>query len=68
MLSKDDEKSEITILRKKNWEDITKVNTTQEELKGFIIIKTILRPKTATNQVPSRDTQSYFAVFIDDNN
>lgn len=68
-LSKEDEKnSEISISTEKNLEDISKVNTTEEELEGFMIVKTILRQKTAVNRVTFRDAQSYFAVFLDDNN
>lgn len=68
-LSKEDEKnSEVNISTEKNLEDISKVNTTEEELEGFMIVKTILRQKTAVNRVTFRDAQSYFAVFLDDNN
>lgn len=68
-LSKEDEKnSEVNISTEKNLEDISKVNTTEEELEGFMIVKTILRQKTAANRVTYRDAQSYFAVFLDDNN
>ena len=68
-LSKEDEKnSEVNISIEKNLEDISKVNTTEEELEGFMIVKTILRQKTAANRVTYRDAQSYFAVFLDDNN
>lgn len=68
-LSKEDEKnSEVSISTEKNLEDISKVNTTEEELEGFMIVKTILRQKTAVNRVTFRDAQSYFAVFLDDNN
>lgn len=68
-LSKEDEKnSEVSISTEKNLEDLSKVNTTEEELEGFMIVKTILRQKTAVNRVTFRDAQSYFAVFLDDNN
>jgi hypothetical protein len=68
-LSKEDEKnSEVNISTEKNLEDISKVNTTEEELEGFMIVKTILRQKTSVNRVTFRDAQSYFAVFLDDNN
>jgi hypothetical protein len=68
-LSKEDEKnSEVNISTEKNLEDISKVNTTEEELEGFMIVKTILRQKISVNRVTFRDAQSYFAVFLDDNN
>nr|WP_315232989.1 type I restriction endonuclease [uncultured Flavobacterium sp.] len=68
-LSKEDEKNnEANISAEKNSEDISKVNTTDEELEGFMIVKTILRQKTPVTRVTYRDAQSYFAVFLDDNN
>jgi hypothetical protein len=68
-LSKEDEKNnEVNISAEKNLEDISKVNTTDEELEGFMIVKTILRQKTPVTRVTYRDAQSYFAVFLDDNN
>ncbi len=68
-LSKEDEKNnEANISAEKNSEDISKVNTTDEELEGFMIVKTILRQKTPVARVTYRDAQSYFAVFLDDNN
>ncbi|MFV5695607.1 type I restriction endonuclease [Flavobacterium sp. LB3P122] len=68
-LSKEDEKiNEINISIEPNIEDISKINTTGEELEGFLIVKTILRQKTPATRVTYRDAQSYFAVFLDDNN
>ena len=71
-LSKEDEKSKIEnsaeISAEQNLEDISKVNTTEEELEGFLIVKTILRQKIPATRVTYRDAQSYFAVFLDDNN
>ena len=49
-------------------EDIIKINTTEEELEGFLIVKTILRQKIPATRVTYRDAQSYFAIFLDDNN
>jgi hypothetical protein len=46
----------------------TKVITTEEELEGFMIVKTILRQKINANRVSHRDAQSYFAILLDDNN
>ncbi|MFV8375701.1 type I restriction endonuclease [Flavobacterium sp. LB1P62] len=68
-LSKEDEKiNEINISIEPSLEDISKINTTGEELEGFMIVKTILRQKTPATRVTYRDAQSYFAVFLDDNN
>lgn len=46
----------------------SKIITTEEELEGFMIIKTILRQKVSFNRISYRDNQSYFAILLDDNN
>ncbi|MBR5464230.1 MAG: type I restriction enzyme HsdR N-terminal domain-containing protein [Alistipes sp.] len=45
-----------------------KIVTTEEEMEGFYIIKSILRETIPAERITYRDAQSYFAVFIDDNN
>ena len=45
-----------------------KIITTEEELEGFMIVKSILRQKTEVNRISYRDNQSYFAILLDDNN
>ncbi len=45
-----------------------KIVTTEEELEGFMIVKTILRQKIKSNRITHRDAQSYFAILLDDNN
>lgn len=42
--------------------------TTEEELEAFYIVKSILRNEIAAERITYRDAQSYFAIFIDDNN
>ena len=42
--------------------------TTAEELEGFYIVRSILRPKIASAKITHRDALSYFAIFLDDNN
>ncbi|QIP15358.1 restriction endonuclease [Spirosoma aureum] len=44
------------------------VVTTAEELEGFYIIRSILRPHIDSNRIVHRDAQSYFAILLDDNN
>jgi hypothetical protein len=44
------------------------VTTTSEELEGYFIVKSILRSKINSNRITYRDAQTYFAIFIDDNN
>jgi predicted type IV restriction endonuclease len=46
----------------------SKIETTEEELEGFMIVKTILRQKISVSRVFHRDAQSYFAILLDDNN
>jgi len=46
----------------------SKVVTTEEELEGFMIVKTILRQKISISRISYRDAQSYFAILLDDNN
>jgi hypothetical protein len=53
----------ITSIQEEN-----KVNTTQEELEGFMIVKTILRKYYNATRITYRDAQSYFAILLDDNN
>ncbi len=45
-----------------------KIETTAEELEGFLIVKAILRQKIKTSRIVHRDAQSYFAILLDDNN
>jgi len=42
--------------------------TTEDELEAFYIVKSILRPSIACERITYRDSKSYFAVFVDDNN
>lgn len=47
---------------------VNKVVTTEEELEGYYIVKAILRNIIAAERITYRDAQSYFAIFVDDNN
>ena len=42
--------------------------TTEEELEGFYIVKSILRKEVEARRITYRDAQSYFAILLDDNN
>ena len=46
----------------------SKIVTTEEEMQGFHIVKSILRNTIPAERVTCRDAQSYFAIFADDNN
>ena len=45
-----------------------KVITTNLELEGFYVVKSIIRQVMDASRITYRDAQSYFAVFVDDNN
>lgn len=45
-----------------------KIVTTEEELQAFYIVKAILRGIIPVERVTYRDAQTYFAIFIDNNN
>ncbi|MEI3799695.1 MULTISPECIES: type I restriction endonuclease [unclassified Chitinophaga] len=49
-------------------ESEAKIVTTQEELDGYNIVKSILRKTVPIIKINYRDAQSYFAVLYDDNN
>lgn len=51
-----------------NKEAESKVETTEEEIEGFLIVKSILRQKIDIKRITYRDAQSYFAILLDDNN
>lgn len=44
------------------------VQTTEEELEGYYIVKGIIRTVIDPQRIAHRDTKSYFGVIIDDNN
>lgn len=69
-LTKEDEKTkeQEAIQAEQAKADENKVITTEEELEGFMIVKTILRQKISVTRVTYRDAQSYFAILLDDNN
>jgi hypothetical protein len=48
--------------------DENKIITTQEELEGFYIVKSILKDIVDLNRIIYRDTLSYFGILLDDNN
>ncbi len=69
-LTKEDEKvkEQEAIQAEQTKADENKVVTTEEELEGFMIVKTILRQKISATRITHRDAQSYFAILLDDNN
>lgn len=49
-------------------EPVDKIVTTEEELEAFYIVKSILRGTIPIERVTYRDAQTYFAIFLDNNN
>lgn len=50
------------------YEEGQEIETTEEELEGFYIVKSILRDSVDPNRIAHRDTLSYFGILLDDNN
>lgn len=46
----------------------SKIETTEEELEGFKIVRAICRRVVSVDRIHYRDTQSYFGILLDDNN
>lgn len=70
-LTKEDEASKEQDSKQEpiqNQEPESKVETTEEEIEGFLIVKSILRQKIDLKRISYRDAQSYFAILLDDNN
>ena len=42
--------------------------TTEEEMEGYFIVKSIIRPVVESSRIGHRDTQSYFGILLDNNN
>ncbi len=69
-LTKEDEsaKEQQALQASQDKKSEVKIVTTNEELEGFMIVKSILRQRVDVNRVTYRDAQSYFAILLDDNN
>lgn len=50
-----------------NTDTASKIVTTQEEMEGYLIVKAILREKIDVNRISYKDSQTYFAIYLDDN-
>ena len=44
------------------------IETTEEELEGYYIVRSILRRNIDVKRIVHRDTQTYFGILMDDNN
>ena len=48
-------------------EEVSKINTTIDELNGFAIVKAILRTEVEAKRITYKDTESYFGILLDNN-
>ena len=65
-LDKNNESNEEKVLTE-NVNEI-EVQTTEDEIEGYYIVKAIIRTVIDPNRIAHRDTKSYFGIIIDDNN
>lgn len=49
-------------------DDEVRIVTTEEEMEGYFIVKSIIRPVVDSSRIGHRDTQSYFGILLDNNN
>lgn len=56
------------VAEKEALEDNNGIVTTEEEIQGFFIVKSILAEKIELERISARDTKSYFGILLDDNN
>lgn len=47
--------------------DAIRVQTTNEELEGYFIIKSLLREFIQSDRITHKDTESYFGILLDNN-
>ena len=45
-------------------EEVSKINTTIDELNGFAIVKAILRTEVEAKRITYKDTESYFGILL----
>ena len=62
------EVQETVLLEETAKENISTIVTSEEELEGFYILKSMLRQSVDVKRITYRDAQSYFAILLDDNN
>lgn len=62
------EVQETVLLEETAKENISTIVTSEEELEGFYIVKSMLRQNVDVKRITYRDAQSYFAILLDDNN
>ncbi len=65
--SKEKDIIQVEEIKKENDND-NKIVTTEEEIEGYMIVKSILRKKIDIKRVTYKDAQTYFAILLDGNN
>lgn len=65
-LKKETDKEAFEVAVPQEKEDL--VVTTQEEIDGYLIVKSILRKEIEVGRIFMRDNQSYCGILLDDNN
>lgn len=66
-----EQKQEVSQSNIENSEEKTKdkgIETTEQEIEGFFIVKSIIRQKIDPSRINHRDTKTYFGILMDDNN
>ena len=61
------EQQAVDTSKQQEEKDENRINTTEEEMEAFYIVKSILRSIIPSERVTYRDAQDYFAIFLDDN-
>lgn len=70
-LTKEDEvnkEKESNIIDVSSQTSASKIETSEEEIEGYLIVKSILRQKIELKRISYRDAQSYFSIILDDSN
>jgi len=63
-----EETSKVSDAENSNAKSDNGIVTTESELEGFFIVKSILAEVTPISTVVARDTKSYFGILLNDNN
>ena len=59
----------MSILEEEDFESPSdSIETTQDELDGFYVVKSILRQNIDVSRISMRDVRSYCGILLDDNN
>lgn len=57
---------QIKLVDEQSKEEENKIETSEEEMEGFFIVKSILRTKLDSTRICYRDFQNFFSVLLDD--